>query len=364
MFCCDPGFFQHLAVALASLLVNNQRRSLDVTIVASARDVAAERRLLSVLPAHPDANVTIRHFALDKFRRLPTSAHFTIEAYLRILAIDTLPPDIEKILYLDCDVVVAAALDDLWETDISSHMLAAVPEPFVAGRPQALGLPEGAIYVNSGVLLFNVRRWRERRLTAHIVAYAEREGSNLVFFDQDAINALLHAEILSLPLRWNCQARMFPANRSLSKQQRASFAAATVDPAIIHYTTAQKPWMFTAVMPKRALYWHYLAMTAWRNAPPTRRSLPNLPEALYNRIAYAFGSACSFERFLQSTNAGRVLVRGGQAARWASSLLRSRALPSVLRRIAAVAPRRRRSWASNRPASQDRLAGMMRGDSP
>jgi lipopolysaccharide biosynthesis glycosyltransferase len=329
MFCCNPGYYQHLAVALASLLENNQRQALDITIVTSCRDAKAERRLLGTLPSHPDVEVHIKHFELDGLRALPTSHHITAETYLRILVLDMLPPDCDRIIYLDCDLVVLAALKGLWETDIGDYALAAVPDPYGAERPDALGMPEGAAYVNAGVLFINVARWRAQGLAARVIDYASRAGSRLEYHDQDAINAVLHGQILTLPFRWNCQARMFRANGSLPRLDRAALRAATGDPAIIHYTTAQKPWMFTAFMPKRALYHRYLALTAWRGAPLTRRSLGYLPEALFNGAAYALGSSFTFDMFLRTTNAGRVLVRGGRLIRWLGSFLRPGALPAA-----------------------------------
>jgi len=330
MFCCNPGYYQHLAAALASLLENNQRHALDITIVTSVRDAEGERRLLGTLPSHPDVEVHIKHFELDGLRALPTSHHITAETYLRILVLDMLPPDCDRILYLDCDLVVLADLKGLWETDIGGYALAAVPDPYGAERPEALGMPEGAAYVNAGVLFINVARWRAQGLAARIIDYARRVGSRLEYHDQDAINAVLHGQILTLPFRWNCQARMFRANGSLTRpDQVVAIRAATSDPAIIHYTTAQKPWMFTAFMPKRALYHRYLALTAWRNAPLTRRSLGYLPEALFNGTAYALGSSFTFDLFLRTTNAGRVLVRGGRLIRLLGSFLRPGALPAA-----------------------------------
>lgn len=329
LFCCNPGYYQHLAVALASLLQNNQRRPLDVTVVVSAQDTEAERKLLSVLPTHPDAKVTIRQFGLEKFHTLHTSGHITTETYLRILALDTLPADCEKIIYLDSDLVVVSALDDLWEIDLSGHALAGVLDPYADDRPGALGMPRSASYVNAGVLLINVKRWREKDLAARVLAYAEREGSRLHCHDQDAINAVLHEQILTLPFRWNCQARMFRRCNSLIGPNRAAVLAATRDPAIIHYTTGQKPWMFTAFMPKRALYRHYLAMTAWRDTPPTRRSLFHVPEALFNGAAYMLGSSLNFHLFLRTSKVGRVLARGEGLVRRLGWSPRPRVLPPV-----------------------------------
>jgi lipopolysaccharide biosynthesis glycosyltransferase len=329
MFCCDPGYYQHLAVALASLLENNRRHALDITIVASARDKDAERRLLGTLPSHPDVEIHVKYFALDRHLALPTSFHITAESYLRILVLDTMPPDCERIIYLDCDLVVLAGLDGLWKTDIGDYAVAAVPDPYGAERSNALGMPEGAAYVNAGVLFINVARWREEGIAARVIDYASHAGSRLEYHDQDAINAVLHGQILTLPFRWNCQAKMFRASKSLAESDRAAIYAATRNPAIVHYTTAQKPWMFTAFMPKRALYQRYLALTGWRDAPPTRRSLGYLPEALFNGVAYILGSSFTFDRFLRTTNVGRVLVRGERLARRLGSFLWSGARPSA-----------------------------------
>ena len=329
MFCCDPGYYQHLAVALASLLENNRRHPLEVIIVSSAADVAAESRLLGTLPTHPDAKIIIRYFSLDRFRALPTSFHITLEAYLRILIIDVLPSGIDKILYLDCDLVVIDDLGSLWETDVRGYALAAVPDPYGSDRPHKLGMPEGAPYVNSGVLLLNVRRWHEQGLVSQIIDYANRMGSGLEYHDQDAINALLYTEIRTLPFRWNCQARMFWPRQSVPKSDRSAIMAAICNPAIIHYTTAQKPWMFTAFMPQRAVYHRYLALTGWRGTPSARKSLVHLPEATFNGTAYALGFHYTFDRFLRRTTVGRVLARGGKLIRQAALTVTRRAITTT-----------------------------------
>lgn len=80
--------------------------------------------------------------------------------------------------------------------------------------------------------------------------------------------------------------------------------------------------------PEGTLYHRYLALTAWRGAPLTRRSLGYLPEALFNGAAYALGSSFTFDLFLRTTNAGHVLVRGGRLIRWLGSFLRPGALPA------------------------------------
>ena len=76
---------------------------------------------------------------------------------------------------------------------------------------------------------------------ARVIDYASRAGSRLAYHSQDAINAVLHRQILMLPFGWNCGAIMFRANSSLNWPDQAANRDATCDPAISHYTTARRP---------------------------------------------------------------------------------------------------------------------------
>ncbi len=324
LFCCNPGYFQHLAVALTSLLENNQRHALDVTIIASAADAGAEQRLIGGLPAHPALRVTILHCSLEHFQDLPTSFHITLDAYLRFFAIDLLPPDTDRILYLDSDLLVLGDLSALWTTDLGGHALAAVPDPFGNHRRAALGMPAAATYVNSGVQLINVRRWREERIAARLIDYASHQGERLLYHDQDAINALLHAETLTLPYRWNFQVRMFRPRPAQLRGEYDAVLDAGRDPAIIHYTSAKKPWMFTAFMPRKALYHAYLDKTPWRGTPMTSKNPASWPEAAFNASMYAMRIDYTFDEFLRKTNIGRVIARSAQGAARLVSMVRPR----------------------------------------
>ncbi len=185
-------------------------------------------------------------------------------------------------------------------------------------------MPAAATYVNSGVQLINVRRWHEERIAARLIDYAAQQGEKLLYHDQDAINALLHAQTLTLPYRWNFQVRMFRPRQTQLRGEYDAVLDAGRDPAIIHYTSAKKPWMFTAFMPKKALYHAYLDKTPWRGAPLASKNLASWPEALFNASMYAMRIDYTFDEFLRKTNIGRALARSAQAARRLVSMTRPR----------------------------------------
>ncbi|MDR6532270.1 lipopolysaccharide biosynthesis glycosyltransferase [Caulobacter rhizosphaerae] len=310
LFCCDPGYYQHLAVALVSLLLNNASNFLDVHLISSRRDSALESKLTASLGGNDNFRLRVHYWNNDQ--RLYTSHHITMETYTRLFAATILDDAIDKILYLDSDLIVVDDLMSLWRTDIRDYVLAAVPDPFGLWRRETLGMPREGPYVNAGVLLLNLARWRSEDLTRRLADFIAREGDNLVFHDQDAINAILHAATKVLPYRWNLQARMLRPRRLTSLADHAAIQRAAQSPAIIHYTSARKPWLFVAATPGKQLYRHYLRLTAWRTARPIGRSWSRLPEYLANHALDLLGSDYTWERVLRSTTVGRIIDRSAR----------------------------------------------------
>lgn len=87
--------------------------------------------------------------------------------------------------------------------DVGGRALAAVQVSCVAERLRALGMPEGAPYVNAGELLFNVMRLSGQRRATRGIDYASRAGRLLAYHDQDAVNAILRGQTLAPPVRWS-----------------------------------------------------------------------------------------------------------------------------------------------------------------
>lgn len=309
LFCCNPEFFQHLAVTLASLYETNADNIFDIHVISSRPDAEAEAKLCRSLETSGADRPNISYVSWEDERTWFTSYHIRTEAYARILAPRVLGEDIGRVLYLDCDIVVTGDLQPLWNIDLGDCVAAAAPDPFGRPRRGPLGLPRDAVYFNSGVLLMDLRRWREQGLTERLAAYIRRAGDRLVCHDQDAINAVLHGLIKVLDYRWNVQAAFFTRRRLRGFADRDSIVAATRAPSIIHYTSARKPWMFVMATPRKRLYWRYLRKTEWRSARSSGRAWKAVPERVVNHLLHYVGSEFTWDRVLRSTRVGRVLDR-------------------------------------------------------
>jgi lipopolysaccharide biosynthesis glycosyltransferase len=287
LFCADRRFFQHMAVAAVSLAAV-ARSPLQIHVMSCDADAAAEAKLREALRPFDRVDVAVHHVDPARLADLFVDRHLSKEAYLRFLAPEVLPGDVDRVVYLDSDVVVLDDVSALFAVDLQGKAVGAAPDLDWSGhaptdRLRALGVDPAAPYVNSGVLVMDLARWRRDGLSRRLLDFAAQKGALLLRHDQDALNAVLRDDIRLIDRRWNLQVLLLShwARRGLPLDHAAT-AEARRRPAILHFSTADKPWKFRVWTRRKALYHRFLDRTPWRGEPP-----PGLTraQALEHRIA-------------------------------------------------------------------------------
>jgi lipopolysaccharide biosynthesis glycosyltransferase len=218
--------------------------------------------------ARMDDRVVLHTVAPGAVEGLPVTEYFTQAMWYRLFLADMV--DADRVLYVDCDVIVASPLEPLFATDLSGMHVAAVenvPLPWLSDRAAELGLER---YFNSGVLLLNLAELRADGALEEVLAFARREAARLVWPDQDALNVVLGARRVALHPRWNVMNALlaFPEGEATFGAQ--AVAEARNDPGIRHYEGpgANKPWDAEFALPHGELYRDHL-----RRTPFGRRGL-------------------------------------------------------------------------------------------
>ncbi len=168
---------------------------------------------------------------------------------------------VERVLFLDADLLVMRDVAELWETPLDERVLAAAPDAAVplCSAPrgvkgwQALGIPHDAAYFNCGVLLIHLGRWRERNVTQRALRYFENTREPIDFLHQEALNAVLWDDWKRLDPRWNLLASR--AGRSFDRSGREDWKR----PGIVHFAGRMKPWRAAIGGPFNAPYQRALA---------------------------------------------------------------------------------------------------------
>jgi lipopolysaccharide biosynthesis glycosyltransferase len=187
----------------------------------------------------------------DIAERVKTSRRLSNVVYARLLIDRLLPPEVERIIYLDCDTMVRDRIEDLYSIDMQGYPVAAVRDVMgafiVGGRDirQNRDLFDTADpYFNSGMLLIDVPKYRAIDVGARLEAAIADGVMARIYYDQDLLNLIFKTNWLILPPRWNTI--------------DAHYAHEASDPAILHYTGRWKPWHLLSNAAFRRTYRHVM----------------------------------------------------------------------------------------------------------
>lgn len=143
------------------------------------------------------------------------------------------------------------------------------------GAYAELGIPASAKYFNAGVMVVNLARWRDEAVTARVLEYLSRYRNDVVFLEQEGLNAVLAGTWEELDPRWNQNAsvtgRPFYRARHLD---RATYERLVEDPWIALQAENIKPWKIRDQDWYRVLYFKYLDRTPWSGCGGRNGRLP------------------------------------------------------------------------------------------
>lgn len=147
--------------------------------------------------------VKVSIFEVDEadFKDCPVTERFPLGAYIR-LYVDKLLPNISKILYLDCDILVCSDLKEVWDINIDNYPIAAIPDINYSEMLVNFGFKDG-FCINSGVLLMNLDYIRKYNIYEQFLHTMKTKKHLITCADQCVINLTLHNKILELPKKYN-----------------------------------------------------------------------------------------------------------------------------------------------------------------
>jgi lipopolysaccharide biosynthesis glycosyltransferase len=275
LFCINTAYAQHAAVCIISLLENNPESHFEIVVVSTEPLGAAQEKLDRTVRAYDNCTLKVMQLGASSGMTLPVRAlHYTVDTYTRLWVADFFPDHVDRVLYLDSDMVVVGNIGELWNSDLGdSAVLGAVTIPG-STRCAAYGIPERFGYFQSGVLLINLKRWRSDRIFDVLQDYVAHNAEKIVDADQDVLNACLYDRRLPLPSIWNVIAPFYFDFHPLGIPN-SELQAVRRNARIIHFNGPSKPWSYLSRHPRRMDYWKYLMLTEWRDYTPGDKNLVN-----------------------------------------------------------------------------------------
>ena len=258
VFSSDNNYAQHLGVALCSLFENNKDDHFNIFVIDGGIDEENKRKLAFLEGKY---NFKINYVKPDKelFKDVYISGHISEATYYRLSVGELLPHSIDKIIYLDCDIVIVGKIRELWNVSLGDYILAAVTEAGYVDYSR-LGIKTKEDYFNAGVIILDLKKWREQNIGQKCFDFIKNNPDELVIWDQDALNQVLCGSWKKLDTRFNVMTQI---------KETINYSV------IIHFNTWVKPWHYLCNHPQRSQYYKYLRMTMWK---PFKPEIPTLKQ--------------------------------------------------------------------------------------
>lgn len=238
----NENYIPYLNVMLTSLLKSNTDCFFDVYLLhASITDNAAESTK-KILAQNGELHmVKATDIGLSD---APTTARYPEEIYYRIFAAKYLPENLDRILYLDPDIIVNGSIKELYDINMDDYFFAAASHTGSFMRKLnelRLDMDEDAPYINSGVMLMNLKRLREEQNYSDVFEFIEKRKLLLILPDQDIISSLYGSKILALDsFKYNMTERLYRLHAPFEKELDLDWVRK--NSVIIHYCGKNKPW--------------------------------------------------------------------------------------------------------------------------
>ena len=255
---CSNYYAPYLGVFLQSLL---QKTSLtyNYDIVVLEKEICSECKLKLKGLLSKYLNVSLRFYnpqkELENVKLYIASENYAEESYYRLL-VPWILTAYDKAIVMDCDIIVQRDLAELYSCATKDYLVlgvcdiiyqgflnGAVPDAYDYATNE-LGLHDPFSYINTGVLLMSLQKWRDNYTKEHVLQVATAKRYRIQ--EQDVLNILFENKAGFLNISWNFYV---PSNTQLTYALSIAPGAsikqyneAKKNPYLIHYAGVPKPW--------------------------------------------------------------------------------------------------------------------------
>jgi len=236
VFGIDDGYTDPLIVTAYSVIKNNLSfNEIYFHIITNGVSKNNQKKIKNLEGTFSGIHFDFTLVDDTPFKEFPLNIkHISPISYGRFLIADIFGT-LEKVLYLDADILVLGDLSELWSVDIRDNCIAGSHKQYInrqfPGYKESIGLSQDSIYINSGVMLMNLKRIRRLNKTQELLANAKKLKDTVRIQDQDIINITFNGEIKNVHKKYNY---------TDSDRREASLREEEV--VIVHFNTQNKPW--------------------------------------------------------------------------------------------------------------------------
>lgn len=281
----DDNYTKFLGISMLSLFENNTDFEKITVYIMDCGILEENRKRLTELAQKWGREVVFVSMsgALETLGLRMGAHKISVASYARLFLTTVIPEDCDRIIYIDCDTIVMDSLRGMWETEMGDAYIAGVQDTVDKYFQQIIGLSPEIPYMNAGILLINLKAWREKDLPAKFREVIARFEGNVPHHDQGCINCACQENRVKLDVRYNFTSNMYSFSSHTIRKiyfldsfySQEEIDRAIAKPAIVHFTSGLvgRPWEENCTHPMKDAFWHYAKQSPWSDLKmePDRR---------------------------------------------------------------------------------------------
>lgn len=318
VYASDNNYIPHLAASILSVIKTNTNISdLNFYILDNAISKSEKDKLFEICNKY-DRKIAFLDIS-KHIEEASLATSFNKTAFSRLFIASIIKE--EKALYLDCDTIVNGSLQSLFETNLTGYLVAGVQDTVSSKLRMDVGLDYDEKYINSGVLLINLKQWREESIESKFIECIKSFNGDVPHNDQGIINAVCHHRTLIIDAKYNVQDAMQLYSGPQIEQifdipkyyEDTTLIDAKKRPVIIHYTEANfgRPWFIDSNHPFRREYLKYREeLKAYWPVPHKKTKLKKRINRRAKQLIYKFFPFSLYKRILFFKNTNHLFSKG------------------------------------------------------
>lgn len=257
VFCIGANYWKHLAVAIFSVVEHT--KSLDIFVFYESDNKLWRSKILRLVE-RAKCHISFVPFDSRLVNGLKKcEGHIGPSTYYRLFIPELLDSNIDKILYLDSDILLRGSVCGLFEVPLNGKIIAARPVYWIDARRELnirLKRSNDSPYFNAGIMIIDLIRWRNEHITERTVSFIQRYPEQITHPDQCALNHVIGCSFEFLSPMWNVTMAYWETTVSskIAHINYADLVEARENPMIIHFNGPSKPWHWANRHPWKSSY--------------------------------------------------------------------------------------------------------------
>lgn len=231
-----------------------------------------------------------------------------ISTFSRLFLLHVLPDNLDKVIYIDCDMIIRHSLQKLWNMDMEGTWCMSADDCRGKMYRKDIGIPLNSIYTNNGLMVIDLDAWRKNNVEEKFIDFINEYHGDITYMDQGVLNGVFQPlkKVKLLPISYNAQTVCYDlgydgiqaCRKPVWAYTKEEFNKGIEDPTVVHFTTCfmsgTRPWFKKDNHPYREEFIRYRSLTAWKDKPlwddttsGKKKFMTKISQTLPKRLTYA-----------------------------------------------------------------------------